>query len=378
MKKKLLIFHPALAPYRVDTFNFLNKAFDLHVVFLYENLWNHTFDQWRLQKQVAFSHSFLLKGFDYKGRVFRFGMLKTIKEFKPDVIFGYEFSFTTLHLVLLKKLGFFKQKIATLTDDSLGMCEEIGTLRTLSRDWILPNLDYVVVLSKTVAEFYQQMLKVEATKLLVSPILQDPKRLRQRSPELVAFAHSYSLRWNLKGRKVLLFIGRFIKEKGIGNLIEILAPILKANRDTVLVLVGDGCERPQIEEMVRARGLVDSVFMPGRFEGEELLAWYLCASGFVLPSFKEAFGAVVNEALIFGLPVICSAHVGSLELLEPEYYNDHYVFDPNHILESRTKFREFLATLAPICIDSLRLIRPSRMKQSLDVIINDWKEKIDA
>src|SRR5688572_20909454 len=102
-KKKLLIFHPALAPYRIDQFNGIGKLFDLHIVFIFDNVWNHKFDQAKLKQQLTFSHSYLLKGPRYKGRVLRFGMLKKIREVKPDIIIGYEYSFTTLYLILLKK-----------------------------------------------------------------------------------------------------------------------------------------------------------------------------------------------------------------------------------------------------------------------------------
>ena len=51
IKKKLLIFHPALAPYRVDQFNSLNEIFDLEVVFLFNNQWTFKYDQARLLSQ---------------------------------------------------------------------------------------------------------------------------------------------------------------------------------------------------------------------------------------------------------------------------------------------------------------------------------------
>jgi len=50
-------------------------------------------------------------------------------------------------------------------------------------------------------------------------------------------------------------------------------------------------------------------------EAQQLHAWYLCSSGFVLPSIYEPFGAVVDEALIFGLKVLCSKYAGSSYLI---------------------------------------------------------------
>ena len=54
MKKKLLVFHPALAPYRVDQFNFISQLFDLEVVFIYRNISDNKFDQRKLLSLLHF------------------------------------------------------------------------------------------------------------------------------------------------------------------------------------------------------------------------------------------------------------------------------------------------------------------------------------
>lgn len=66
--KKLLIFHPALAPYRIDQFNALNKLYDLEVVFVYDNVWNHKFYQNKSLALLKFKYSFLLKGLSCNGK----------------------------------------------------------------------------------------------------------------------------------------------------------------------------------------------------------------------------------------------------------------------------------------------------------------------
>lgn len=66
-KKKILMFHPSLAPYRIDQFNSLNELFDLTVVFLFDNIWNNNMDQERLLSQCSFKISYLLKGPSRKG-----------------------------------------------------------------------------------------------------------------------------------------------------------------------------------------------------------------------------------------------------------------------------------------------------------------------
>jgi glycosyltransferase involved in cell wall biosynthesis len=341
MKKKLLIFHPALAPYRVDQFNSLSRIYDLEVVFLFENLLDHKFDQDKLRSQLVFKYSYLLSGPILKGRVFRYGMLKVIRNVKPDIILGYEYSPTTQYLLLLKTLGIIRQKIGSTIDDSLAICKQIQSKsRLLARKYSINKLDYLILLSKEVSEFYQSHLGIEESKIIVSPILQDPAKLRTKSLEPIAL--EYAKRYGLFGKKILLFVGRFVPEKALPNFISTIAPILKSQEDLYFVLIGDGDERKQIEKILHEHQITEKILAPGRFEGLELNAWYLCASGFVLPSVSETFGAVVNESLIFGVPVLCSVYAGASSLINPE---NGSIFDPLSITETIDKTEEFLRNI---------------------------------
>ena len=59
MKKRLLIFHPTIAPYRIDFFNDLYRAFDTRVCLQYWNLRDQTFDYDKLYARFRF-HPFYL------------------------------------------------------------------------------------------------------------------------------------------------------------------------------------------------------------------------------------------------------------------------------------------------------------------------------
>ena len=367
--KKLLLFHPALAPYRVDQFNALSQLFDLEVVFVYDNVWNHNFDQSKLLPLLQFKFSFLLKGPAYKGRVFRFGMLKTIKRTNPDIILGYEYSFTTQYLVFLKHIGLVRQKIGSTIDDCLATCHKVQSVgRYHARNRTVKHLDYFILLSPEVSEFYQKTFNLKQHQIVVSPILQQPERLRNNSERLETIATEYTQQYGLKGKKVLLFVGRLIPEKAIKEFINAVHPVLHQHKDLVFMLVGDGGERQAIEELVTEKKLEKKIFLPGRFEGEELYAWYLCASGFVLPSLSEAFGAVVNEALIFGLKVFCSKYAGAACLIEDD---NGITFNPTAELETNEKLNAFLNLIDPvedICITN----RPSLMQNCQEHFLTEW------
>ena len=78
-KIKVLCFHPALAPYRVDFFNLLSEKVDLEVVFLMDNLKNQKLDQSVLKSRSKFKYRTLTAGFELMGRHFRFGVSRLIR-----------------------------------------------------------------------------------------------------------------------------------------------------------------------------------------------------------------------------------------------------------------------------------------------------------
>lgn len=325
-RKKVLIFHPALAPYRVDQFNQLNKIYDIHVVFLYSNLWNHQFNQANLVSQLECSYSYLLRGINYKGWVFRFGLFKKIKDLNPDIVISYEYSFTTLYLILLKKFGFISQPLASTIDDSLDICHNVQTkVRLFARHISVKHLNYLILLSDPVSSFYGKSFNIPTSQLITSPILQDSTRLRKSIELYLPITENYISKYYLDGKKALLFIGRLIPEKALYEFIEKTSDLIRGNSDLIFIVVGEGCERKHILELIKSKELEEKIILPGRFEGAELYAWYLCASGFVLPSFSETFGAVINEALIFGVPVLCSQFAGASVLINSE---NGIIFNP--------------------------------------------------
>jgi len=370
MKKKLLIIHPALAPYRVDQFNAISRLFALEVVFIFGNVWNHKFNQSLLLSQLRFKVSFLLKGPRIKGRVFRFGLYRTIRKMNPDVVLGYEFSFTTLYLILLKRLGLLRQKIGTTIDDSIDICNHVQSkARYFARKQAIKHLDFVVVLSEEVSEFYQKTFSLNENQIIVSPILQDEERLRAQAEKLEEIAGQYVQKYDLSGRKVLLFVGRFIPEKALPNFVDIIHSSLLEHQDLVLVLVGDGDEKAKLEALIARKDLEQKVLLPGRFEGEDLYAWYLCASGFVLPSVYEPFGAVVNEALIFGLPVFCSKHAGASYLITD---GKGLLFDSRNESDTTDGLLNFLSIISPVGEIDL-MARPSLM-DTQDGFASEWNK----
>ena len=81
-----------------------------------------------------------------------------------------------------------------------------------------------------------------------------------------------------------------------------------------LVLVGDGDERPRVEQMIEQLGLTN-VRLVGAAHGAELLEWYRWGQAFVLSSDREGLPLALLEAMAAGLPIVATDVPGTHELL---------------------------------------------------------------
>ena len=111
---------------------------------------------------------------------------------------------------------------------------------------------------------------------------------------------------NFKGKRIILFLSRLAKEKGLDMLLEIWGKINQRHPDTLLVIAGpdDRGYQKHIRNLIQKEQLSQSVFVLGNITGQRKLMLYSCSDIFILPSYSENFGNVVAEALACGVPVI--------------------------------------------------------------------------
>lgn len=126
--------------------------------------------------------------------------------------------------------------------------------------------------------------------------------------------------------KYFLYVGRLSKEK---NLLTLINAFYKLETDWGLVIVGEGDQKKALIDYIERNQIKNIIFTGGK-SWEEVVMYYKYAKVFVLPSTREPWGLVVNEAMLCGLPVLVSKHCGcSLDLvIEGE---NGYLFWPNDI-----------------------------------------------
>jgi glycosyltransferase involved in cell wall biosynthesis len=117
----------------------------------------------------------------------------------------------------------------------------------------------------------------------------------------------YRKRLNITDKIVIGHIGHFSYQKNHEFLIDVFNEVHKNNKNYVLLLLGDGSLRKEIEEKVQLLGLTDSVI----FMGESLEAPNLLQSMDILvfPSRFEGLPLTLVEAQASCLPCIVSINV---------------------------------------------------------------------
>jgi glycosyltransferase involved in cell wall biosynthesis len=115
---------------------------------------------------------------------------------------------------------------------------------------------------------------------------------------------------------VLVTIGRLVKRKAVGDLVEAVAGL---GRESVkLFVVGEGPERPNIEAQIDALGLQGRVPLPGFLGEKEKFQLLDLADLFVMSSLHEGFGIIYLEAMSAGLPIVATNVGGHTDFLKPE------------------------------------------------------------
>ncbi len=123
-------------------------------------------------------------------------------------------------------------------------------------------------------------------------------------------------RYGLTGRRVVLTVGRmsvYEQYKGHDEILAVLPALAERVPDVAWLVVGDGDDRPRLEQKTRDLGLEDRVVFAGYVPEAEKVDHVRLADVFAMPGRGEGFGIVYLEAMACGVPAIASTADASRE-----------------------------------------------------------------
>jgi glycosyltransferase involved in cell wall biosynthesis len=328
-KRRVALLTNIVAPYRIPVYERLGRDCELLILYGVEAGEEPNRGCWaKVECQLSNARMKRSRGFvlDLRrrqgGRVFdrRYvhitpGFLLDLVRFRPHVVISNEMGFRTLIALLYGSFGRVPVWVwwggTVYTERNIGWPRRL--LRALIRRWARNWISY----GETSTEYLLSIGVLRARILQVQNCVDERLHHSTVIPLL-----------EIEPRPVLLYVGQLIARKGVAALLGSAARLRRTGHVFSLVLVGDGPEKQRLQSMVSDLGLEGVVHFRSSVSPDEMPRVYRSADAMIFPTLEDVWGLVVNEALLCGLPVLCSRYAGCApELLPPEN-----VFDP---LDSR-------------------------------------------
>ena len=332
-KKKVLLLTNMITPYRIPLFNTISERgnFCFKVVALAEREKNR---EWELsENKIKFDYQ-ILPGWHWfiwrkKKEItihLNRGVFKTLLKYKPDVIItsGYD-DLAYWQAFLYCKI--YRKKFILWNSTTLLSVGSIKGIRGRLKKIIIKGADKYIAYG-TKAKKYLEYFGAESNKIYTATNTVDMEYFRSKVEE---YRNKDGFKRERKQypKYLLLHVGQLIKRKGALQVLKALECL--KDFEIGLLIVGSGPQEKELKEFCREKNLVN-IFFEGFHQQDELLKYYALADIFILSSFEEVWGLVVNEALASGLYVLSSKYAGASYDLIKEGWNGE-IFDPNNVEE---------------------------------------------
>ncbi len=243
----------------------------------------------------------------------------------PDIVFSSGYSSLTNQLAFLYA-KIYKKPFIVRSESTIN---EPNFLRTIS----LPLVKFIVrhsdalVAGGTRSREYLLSLGACPDRIFTAYSTVDTDSFKRQSGELKARKEKLKGEIGIRNKQVIVYVGQLIERKGLKYLIKAYAQ-LKPEFDVALLIVGGGIQKDELAELCQ-RDNIQDVFFTGYIQLDTLARYYVASDIFVLPSYEEAWGLVLNEAMACGLPVISTTRVGAAADLIKDGLNGYVVEDRN-------------------------------------------------
>jgi glycosyltransferase involved in cell wall biosynthesis len=320
--KRLAILTNIIAPYRIPIYASLAGTFDqiiLHGGTEPNRTWTcqvpeSVKDRKVLTLQIPVQKKTGIPGiFDTNYLHFNLGLLWSLPRFRPNIIVTHEMGLRTVIGLLYGKLA--QIPVWVWWEGTLHSERNITRARSIIRSLIVRHAKRWISSGRTSTD-YLLSLGVPREHIL---------QIQLCGPQEVFLAVPSSANAWFKDqpRPVILSVGQLIPRKGLNKLIEACGRQEACGREFTLVLVGQGPERANLEQLARQFSLKHFLILPNQSQ-PALNEIYRSADVFVLPTLEDVWGLVVNEAMWAGTPVLCSKYAGCA----PELLPETNIFDP--------------------------------------------------
>lgn len=263
--------------------NNLSTEFEIQITTLVSNESFYSLDSnvkltsanYRINRTNKFTR-LMSMGCNFLGSIFF--TRKTIKEYKPDIVFSLLEEMDVVTYLATRGLGGFRWICSERNDPKRRNPKLQKILEMIYR-----RSDTLVCQSQTVADHYA---KVDIKSVIPNPVDIEnyPERVEESKPPRI------------------VSVGRLVPQKNFEMLIEAFSNIADEFPETTVTVYGEGPEREKLESFIANQHLEGRILLPGA--NKEILETIRDAAVFAFPTDYEGFPNVLVEAIAMGIPVV--------------------------------------------------------------------------
>lgn len=308
---KIIILTEIISPYRIPVFNEIAQRLSGQFLVLFLGQTEKR-REWKIYKEnIKFNYEVLphimLQRKDSSPYFFNPTLLSRLIEYSPDIIIkgGYHQPSSFLAMLYTK---LFKKRFILWCESNKYDRRSNQLLKEAYKRWFVRNCTGYIVPGQATFE-YVISLGADAKKIRVAPNAVDNDYFskicdkHRETKEELKKSKGYP-------KKLILFVGRLIEQKGVSDLLKAFQIISQEQPDLGLLLVGSSEGKESYKNFCQINK-IKNVFFEGFAHQEELPVYYALADVFVLPTHSDPWGLVLNEAMACRLPVISSNAAGA-------------------------------------------------------------------
>ncbi len=298
----------------------------------------HSDRKWQVDRAMGVNEHFL-KSFNIgKNSYLNIGIFKVFKNHEIWIIGGYS-DITAQILIILCKLC---RKPHIIIFDGVSPKKLREKENWLKFWWkkLLVNSCTAFLGNGSVGKLYAKKLGIPNNKIFnqfltvdvkhFNSFFSDKEKIRKQIREYFGIS---------RDSFIILYIGRLIKHKGVQDLIQAFKLLkLETDKNIYLLIVGFGNYENKLKQISSS---VKEIIFVGNVDYEHIHEYYFSSDIFVLPTYNDPWGLVINEAMACGLPVITTTASGaSLDLLKDG--ENGFVIEPGDIKQLKNFINLYL------------------------------------
>jgi glycosyltransferase involved in cell wall biosynthesis len=234
-------------------------------------------------------------------------LLACLNDKKPDyiIVFGYSQIPQVIAIVWAIATA---TPFAVLGDANVYADCAVGIKRLVKRHWLshVMHKASALITVGTANRMFWESYGAPPDKLFHAPFAVDNDYFARTGAARRTEASALLERMGMAGKTVFIYVGRLVRSKRVDLLIRAAAEL--ADENVGLIVVGEGPERRALHNLAHG---AQNIAFAGGIANADLPVYYAMADALVLPSDREPWGLVVNEAMASGLAIIAHRHCGA-------------------------------------------------------------------